>query len=95
MTESGIRYQPLLVLLEELLKGSRLHRLGTFLSIDGTQILHLGIVYTLIVDLWQGVQRFTQNLVLLAQFFVFQLWQLAQIGVLRMQCIDADRVVGI
>ena len=95
MTECCVRHQPILVLLEELLEGGGLHYLSTLLSIDGAQIVHLGVVHTLIVDLWQGIKRFLQRLILLAEFLVLQLWKLSQVGILRMQSVYADRIVWI
>ena len=95
VAEGGIRHQPLLALLKELLEGFCLHRLSTFLGINLAQIVHLGVVHTLVVYLWQGVQLFLQGLKRLTLRLIFQLWQLAQVSVLRMQGIDADAIVGI
>ena len=95
MAECSVWNQPILVLLKELLECGRLHHLCAFLSVDGSQIVHLSVVHTFIVYLWQGVQCFLQSLIFFAQFLVLQLWQLSQVGILWMQGIDADRVVRI
>ena len=95
MTVGCVGHQPLLVLLEESLEGSCLHRLGAFLGIDGAQIVHLRLVHPFVVDLCQGVEILLQLLEFGSFRLVFDLRQLAQIRILRMQGVDADRIVGV
>ena len=93
--KGSIGHKPLFVLLEELLEGLALHHLAAFLSIEFAQILHLGIVHPLVVNLRQGVQFFLQSVVVGLACLVLEGRQLAQVGILRMQGIDADGVVRI
>ena len=95
MAEGCIRHEPLLVLLEELLEGFALHRLTAFLGIELAQIGHLRIVHALIVDLRQGVELLLQGVIVGLALLVLQLWQLTEVGILWMEGIDADGVVGI
>ena len=55
VAECSIGYQPVLVLLKELLVCSSLHDLCTFLGINGTKIVHLGIVHAFVINLWQCI----------------------------------------
>ena len=59
------------------------------------QVFHLRGEHALIVNLRQRVQLLAQLLIVGAALLVFQLRQLAQVRILRMQGIDADAVVGI
>ena len=93
--EAGIGLQPLAVVIDELLIGSTTFDGGTLLLEDSLQITHLGLHHAFIVYLWQGIQFLAQRFVLRFQSLILQGWQLTQIGILRMQGIDADRVVGI
>ena len=95
MTVGSVGHQPLLVLLEERLEGGSLHRLCTLLGIDRAQIVHLRLVHPFVVDLRQGVEFFLQLLEFGVCGLVLDLRQLAQIRILRMQGVDADRVVGV
>ena len=95
VTEGGVRHEPVLVLLEEGLKGLGLHHLTALLGEELAQIGELGIVHALVVDLWQGVELFLQGFVVGLALLVLQRRQLSEVGVLRMQRVDADRVVRI
>ncbi len=93
--ELGVRLEPLLVLLDEVFVDFRTAHLCSLLCIELMQVFHLRGEHALIVNLRQRVQLLAQLLIVGAALLVFQLRQLAQIRILRMQGIDADAVVGI
>ena len=93
--ELGIRLQPLLVLLKELLVGCAAAGGRPFLCEEFLQIVHLGLEHALVVNLRQRVELLTDALKLFLLLFVLQCWQLAEVSVLRMQGIDADGVIGV
>ena len=62
MAEGSIGHEPLLILCKELLEGLALHRLAALLGIKLTEILELGIVHALVVDLRQSVELFLQGI---------------------------------
>ena len=62
MAEGSIGHEPLLILCKELLEGLALHRLAALLGIKLTEILELGIVHALVVDLWQGIELLLQGI---------------------------------
>ena len=95
VAEGSIGHQPGLVLVEELLEGLALQDGLTLLLVERPQILQLRIVHPLVVDLRQGVQFQSECLELRLQRLVLQGGQLAEVGILGMECIDADRVIGI
>ena len=95
VAEGSIGHQPGLVLVEELLEGLALQDGLALLLVERPQILQLRIVHPLVVDLRQGVQFQSECLELRLQRLVLQGGQLAEVGILGMECIDADRVIGI
>ena len=95
VAEGCIRHQPLFIIFEEAFETLALHHLATLLGVECAQILHLGLVHTLVVNLGQGVQLLAQCLELRLQCLVLQGRQLTEVGVLGMERIDADRVIGI
>ena len=90
-----IRNQPLLCLLEECLELLGCHHCRSFLFEDSTQVTVFSIVDTLIVNLWQCVQLFLQRFHLFPQLDTLELRQLVEVGILRMECKDADTAIRI
>ena len=90
-----IRNEPLLGFLEECLELSRSQHILPFLVEDDVQILRLGIVDTLVVDLRQSVEFLTESLKLLALSLIGNRRQLSQVGVLRVESEDRDTAVRI
>ena len=94
-TELSIGFQPFLVIVIELfITLSSLYALPLLLK-QHMQIVQFSFEHTLIVYLWQAVQLLAQCLKLRFCCLIFDLWQLAEISILRMQGIDADTVIGI
>ena len=73
---------------EERLELLRRKHLLAFLLEQQTEILQLGVVHALVVDLRQSVQLLAQHLKAVCLQLVVQGWQLAQVGILRMQSED-------
>ena len=94
-TEGGIGYKPLLVVVEELLECGFLACCSKLLFEEQAQVFALGIVHTLIVNLRQCVQLLAQCLHTLLCLGILQFGQLAKVGILRMQCVDAYTVIWI
>ena len=59
------------------------------------QIIHLGVVYTLVVDLRQGVQLFPDDFEAQTLLLVLDGGQLSQVCILWMQGIDTDGIIRI
>ena len=59
------------------------------------EIFEFGVVDTLVVDLLQGVELYAQFLEAVALFGVFQLWQLREVDIHRMQCKHTDATIGV
>ena len=95
MAEGSIGHEPLLILCKELLEGLALHRLAALLGIKLTEILELGIVHALVVDLRQSVELFLQGIEVCLALGILQSRQLTEVGVLGMEGIDTDGVIGI
>ena len=95
MAESGVWHKPLLIGGEESLELGALQYPRTFLCEYLMQIFSLGVVHALIVNLWQGIQLTAQSLVVVSALLIGKLRQLTQVGVLRMQCVDAYAVIRI
>ena len=94
-TELSIRNQPLSVVIVELLVGfGSLHMLPLLFE-QLLQVVHLGLEHTLVVNLWQSVQFLAQRLKCSSLSLILNLRQLTEVGVLRMQGIDTDRVIRI
>ncbi len=90
-----VGHQPVSTFFQERLEASRLQHLATLLFKDNAQILYFSVVHTLIVNLGQLVQLFTQRLKGGSLLFVGHGRQLAQVGKLRMNGKDADARIGI
>ena len=71
VAEGSIGDQPLLVLFEEVFVAGPLFNGCPLLCKQFAQIFHLGVVHTLVVNLWQGVQFLTQLLKMCFSFFIF------------------------
>ena len=95
VAEGGVRHEPLLVGLEELCKRAPLHHCLALFGIEFAQIGQLGVVHPFVVNLRQGVELGAQLLIVLAPCLVGERRQLPQVGVLRVQGIDAYAVVRV
>ncbi len=95
VAECGIGHEPVFVGIEKFLVLAALEHGGSFLVVEQLQVFALGVVHALVVDLRQGVQLLAQLLKLCCLERVLQRWQLVEVDVLRVQCIDADAVVGV
>ena len=62
---------------------------------DLTQIVQFSSKHPLVVDLRQSVQFLTQGLESLTFGLILESRQLTEVGILRMEGVDADAVVGI
>ena len=94
-TEGGVGHEPFLVVVEELLECGLLACCCKLLFEQQAQVFALGIVHTLIVNLRQCVQLLAQCLHTLLCLGIFQFGQLAKVGILRVQCVDAYTVIWI
>ena len=81
----GVRREPALTVGKERLELLRRKHLLALLLKQQTEILQLGVVHALVVDLRQSVQLLAQHLEAVCLQLVVQSGQLAQVGVLRMQ----------
>ena len=80
---------------EELLECLALKLFLAFLLKHDVQILDLGVVHALIVDLCQGVKLLLQGSKLGSLLLVLYGWQLAQVGILWVKGEDAYARVGV
>ena len=92
---SGIGFKPCLVGFKKLLVCTSSAHIAPFLPEQFAQIPLLGLVHTFIVYLRQGIEFPAQCFVVGGTVGIGQRGQLSQVGILRMQGIDADAVVGI
>ena len=91
----GVRHEPRLRLVEELLEAGRRQHLAAFLAVQYVEVFCLGVVDAFVVDLRQGVELLAQGFKPFALFLVTDCGQGVKVGVLRMQREDAYAAVRI
>ena len=95
MTILSVGHEPVFVFFYEHLEVFALHHSLAFLLEYYSQIVCLGIVNPLIVNLFQLVKFLAQSLHLASLLLVLYLRQLSEVGKLRVQGEDADGRVGV
>ena len=95
VAECGVGHEPVFIGIEEGFECFAFQNFGTFLLKHLTQIASLGGIHAFVIDLRQGVEFALQGGVIVHALFICQCRKLAQVGVLRMQGVDADAIVGI
>ena len=95
VTECCIGHEPLGISIKECLELLALEHSCTLLGKQFLEVAAFCLVDAFIVDLVEGVEFLAQVLVVLCALLVGQGGQLTQVGILGMQCIDADAVVWI
>ena len=94
-TEGSVGHEPFLVVVEELLECGLLACCCKLLFEQQAQILALGVVHTLVVNLRQGVEFLAQCLHAFLRFGILQFGQLAKVGILRMKGVYTYTVIWI
>ena len=82
-------HEPVFVVAEELLVGSRTHGTLALLLKHEVHVLLLGTYHALVVDSRECVEFLTQRFKLCQLLFVCQRRQLAQVDIYRVECKDA------
>ena len=90
-----VRHEPVFVVGEEVFECRRLHGAVGTLAEYRVQILVLGAVHTLVVNLWQCVQFLAQVFHAAAFRLVVDWRELPQVGILRVKGEDAYAGIGV
>ena len=91
----SVRHEPLFLFLKPALEVVGSEHIVSFLLEDDVEILSLGIVYALIIYLWQSVKFLSKGFKLSPFLSIFDGRKLAKVSILRMQGEDTDRGIRV